>query len=87
MQTNFEVLDSQVASGFKTIINGDFTRRVRIDEEKLHRKKKRVLAGRQAPWMIFEFLKVSDTDEFVLDLNDTLKVGLKNDNEQSFNTR
>ena len=33
LQTNFEVLDSKVASGLKKIINGDFNRKVLIEEE------------------------------------------------------
>ena len=34
-----------------------------------------------------EYFKVIDTDESVLDFNEILKAELKNDNEQSFNTR
>ena len=37
--------------------------------------------------MIYEYFKVSDTDESVLDLNDILKVEFKTDNIQSFNAR
>ena len=37
--------------------------------------------------MFFESLKVSDTDESVLDLNEILKVEMKNDNMQPFSTR
>ena len=37
--------------------------------------------------MIYEYVKVSDTDEFVLDCNEMLKVEWKIDNTQSFNTR
>ena len=37
--------------------------------------------------MIHKYFKVSDTDQCVLDLNENLKVELKNDNVQLFNTR
>ena len=37
--------------------------------------------------MIYEYFKVRDTDESVLDLNVILQVELKNDNVLSFNTR
>ena len=37
--------------------------------------------------MIYEYFKVSDTDESVLHFNETLKVELKNDTVQSFNAR
>ena len=34
--TNFEVLDSKIASGLKKVINEDFKRRVFIEEEAAH---------------------------------------------------
>ena len=37
--------------------------------------------------MIHEYFKVSDTDESVLECNESLKVDLKKDNAQSFNAR
>ena len=37
--------------------------------------------------MFYEYFKVSDADESVLDLNENLKVELKNVNVQSFSTR
>ena len=36
---------------------------------------------------IYEYSKVSDTDGSVLDLNENLKIELKNDDVQTFNTR
>ena len=83
LQTNFEVLDSEIASDLKHIINGDFKRRVFIHEEAAQKS----LTERQVAWMIYEYFKVSDTDESVLDLNDILKVEFKTDNIQSFNAR
>ena len=68
------------------IINGDFKRRV-FTQEEAAKKEKRFLTGRQVAWMIDEYFKVSDADEPVLDLNDFLRVELKNDNLQSFNVR
>ena len=38
VQTNFEVLDSEIASDLKHIINGDFKRRVFIHEEAAQKK-------------------------------------------------
>ena len=38
-------------------------------------------------WMIYEYFKVSDTDEAVSDNKEVFKVELKNANERSFNTR
>ena len=38
LQTNFDVLDSDIVSGLKKIINGDFKRRVFIQEEAAKRR-------------------------------------------------
>ena len=76
LQMDFEVLDSKIASGVKKIINGDFKR-----------KRKRFLTGRQVAWTIYECFKVSDTDESVLYFYEILKVEVKNDTIQPFNTR
>ena len=37
--------------------------------------------------MIYEYFKVSDEDESVLDLDEVCEVELKNENVQSFNAR
>ena len=86
LQTNFDVLDSKIAIGLKKVINADFNRRVFIQEEAAQ-KEKRIFLGRQVAWMIYEYFKVSDTNESVLDLDEILKVELENDNLQPFNTR
>ena len=78
LQSNFEVLDSKIASGLKNIINGDCFEIIFID--KSAQKEKRFPTGRQAAW-------ISDADESDLDLDEILKVQLKNDNVQLFNTR
>ena len=64
----------------------DFKRWVFIQEEAAQ-EAKRFLTGRQVAWMIYEYFKVSDTDESVLDLDEILKVELKNNNVQSFTVR
>ena len=45
-----------------------------------------VLTGLQVAWMVNEYFKVSDTDEAYLDLNEILKVELKDDNIQPLST-
>ena len=86
LQTNFEALDSKIASGIKKIINGEFRRRVFTVEEAAQ-KEKRLLTGMQVAWMIYEYFEVSDTDESVLYITEILKVELKNDHVQSCSTR
>ena len=46
LQTNFDVLDSKIASGLQKFINGDFKGRVSVEEEAAQ-KEKRILTGRQ----------------------------------------
>ena len=69
LQTNFEVLDPAIASGLKQTINGDVKRRVFIQEEAAQQEK-RFLTGRQVEWMMYEYVKVRDTDESVLHFNE-----------------
>ena len=77
LQTNSEVLDSEVASGLKKKINGD--------KRNLHSR--RVSRGRQATCIIYAYFNVSDTDDSVVELDEILKVELKKEHVQSFNTR
>ena len=51
-------------------------------ERKLHRKQTRFLTGRQVAWIIHEYFKVQTSLSWT-----SLKVELKNDNVQLFNTR
>ena len=85
LQKNFEVLDSKIAGGLKKIINGNFTRRVFIQEEAAQ-KEKRSLTGGQVACIIYQNLEVRDTDKSILDFQEILKVQLNNDNVQSFST-
>ena len=66
-------------------INGDFE--IGVIDEQCSQTEARCLTGRQVAWMIYTNLKASDTDESVLDINDTVNVELESDNVQSFNTR
>ena len=54
LQTNFEVVESKMASGLKKIIDGDFKRRV-FTQEEAAQKEKHFSTGRQVAWMICEY--------------------------------
>ena len=69
LKSNLEVLDTQIASGVKNIINGDFERSVFI-HKKAAQIEKRFLIKRQVGCMIYGYFKVSDSDESVSDFND-----------------
>ena len=45
------------------------------------------LTGRQVAWMTSDHFKISDTDGTFQDLPDLVKVELRSDNVQSFDTR
>ena len=69
------------------ILNGgDVRKRVLNEEERAHRQSM-LLTRRQVAWMICEHVKISDTDGAVLDIADLLKIELKSDNVQTFDTK
>ena len=67
LQTNFEVLHSEITHGLMMIINDDF-REGSSFKQKLQRKKNAFAQ------MICESFRVGDTGESVLDFNEILKV-------------
>ena len=80
MQTTVEVLDSKVPSGVKKIINGDVKRRVFVEEEAAQKDRNAFSREGKSHGVVYDSFKVSGTDESVLDLNEIVKVELKNDN-------
>ena len=73
LQTNFEVLDSKLPSGSR--------------KSSTAQQEKRFLTGRQVAWMINEYLKVSDTDESVLDLKEKFECRIEDRQTCSRSTR
>ena len=69
---DFEVLDSNMASGVKKTLHGDFKKRVFIKAEAAQQRK-RFLTGRRTAWMIYEYFKIGDTDEIILDFKRHVK--------------
>ena len=66
-QTNFEVLDSKIASGVKKIINGDCFKKG-PHGRRICTERKRFLTGRQVAWMIHEYFKVQRHRRFSVGL-------------------
>ena len=83
---DFEVLDSKYASASKKLLTADFKRRVYVEEQKAHQDS-RFLQGRQIACMIYDNFKISGTGEALLDFFDLLRLQLKNDNVQGFDTK
>ena len=86
MGTNVSRLRGKSASALKKVLNADFKRRVYMEEEKAQQDN-RFLKGRQIANMINDYFKISATSEALLDFNDLLRVHLKNDYVQSFDTK
>ena len=70
-------MDLEFASGLVKILQGGSRKRGLIKE----------VTGRQVAWVVRDHFKISDTDGTVLNLSDPLKVEVKNDNVQSFETQ
>ena len=87
LQTNFEV-DSKIASGLKNVINGDFKRRLFIEEDLAHIEKRCVTARQVACNESSSSTSRSATQMSLFWTSMRfLNVEMKNDNAQSFNTR
>ena len=88
MIPDFEIFDSEKkkASALKKLLAADFKRRDHTEEQKAQQDK-RFLKGRPIAYMICEYFKVSGTREPLLDDHDQLRVQLKNENVQGFDTK
>ena len=80
-----EVLDSTIARALKKLLTAVFNRRFHKEEPKSQHDN-RFLKGRHISFMIDDNFKISGTREALLDFNDQIRVQLKNDNAQGFDT-
>jgi len=83
---DFERLDSKIARGLTKILNGDFKKRVLIEEDKYQEHHAQMLIGRQIAYMIYSHFRLTEVDGAVLEITDLLKVELKKDNVRAFDT-
>ena len=67
------------------MVHGVFRKRVLNEEEKAQTQS--MFCFRKTAWMVFEHFKISATDGAVLPISDLLKVELKGDNMQPFDTK
>ena len=84
---NFEVLDARIASALNRIIhNSHFKRRVSLEEQKAQ-KQDRFLRGRQIAYLIYEYFRVTGTNDSVENYADLFTIGLRNDDIQEFDSK
>ena len=84
---NFEVLDARIASALNRIIhNSHFKRRVSLEEQKAH-KEDRFLCGKHIAYLIYEYFRVTGTDDSVENYADLITISLRNDDIQEFDSK
>ena len=84
---NFEVLDAKIASALHRIIhNTQFKRKVSLEEQKAQ-KENRFLRGRQIACLIYEYFRVTGSNDSVKNNADLFKGVLRNDDIQEFDSK
>ena len=84
---NFEVLDARIASALNRFIhNSHFNRRISLEEQKAQ-KQDRFLRGRQIAHLIYEYFRVTGTNDSVENYTDLITIGLRNDNIQELDSK
>ena len=84
---DFEALDARIASALNRIIhNSYFKRRVSLEEQKAQ-KEDRFLRGRQIPYLIYEYFRVTGANDSVENYADLFTIGLRNDDVQEFDSK
>ena len=84
---NFEVLDARIASALNRIIhNIRFKRRISLEEQKAQ-KQDRFLRGRQIAYLIYDYFRVTGTDNSVENYTDLFTIVLRNDDIQEFDSQ
>ena len=79
MGTNFELLGAGIASALNRIIhNSHFKRRISLEEMK---------ARKEIAYLIYEYFRVTGANDSVENYADLLKVVLRNDDIQEFDSK
>ena len=84
---NFEVLDARITSALNRIIlNSHFKRRISLEEPKAQ-KEDHFLRGRQVACLIYEYFRVTGTNDSVENYADLFTIGLRNADIQEFDSK
>ena len=83
---NFEVLDARIASSLNRIIhNSHFKRRISLEEQKAQ-KQDRFLRGRQIPYLVYDYFRVTGANDSVENYADLFTTVLRNNDIQEFDS-
>ena len=81
------MLDAKIVSALNKIIqNSQFKKTVSLEEQKAQ-KEDWFLRGRQIPFMIYDYFRVTGAHDAVLDYADLVSVALHDDKIQEIDTR
>ena len=84
---NFEVLDARIASALNKIIhNSHFKRKISL-EDKRPRKRTVFFRGRQIAYLIYDYFRVTGTDDSVETYADLFTISRRNDDIQEFDSK
>ena len=84
----FEVLDARIASALNKIIhNSHFKKRRNSPEEQKAQKQDSFLRGRQIAYVIYDYFRVTRTDDSVENYTDLFTIVLRNDDFQEFDSK
>ena len=81
------MLDANIASALSKIIqNSQFKKKLSLEEQKVQ-KEDWIQRGRQIDFVIYDYSRVTDAHDIVLDYADLFSVTLRDDNVQEFDSR
>ena len=84
---NFEVLDARIASALNKIIHySHFKRKISLEEQKAQ-KQDRFLRGREIAYLIYEYFRVTGSNDSVENYADLFTIVLRNDDIQEFDSQ
>ena len=83
---DFEVLDARIASALNKIIHNSHFKRISLEEQKAQ-KEDRFIRGRQIAYLIYEYFRVTGTDNSVENYADLFTISLRNDDIQEFDSK
>ena len=84
---NFEVLDARIASALNRIIhNTRFKKKVSLEEQKAP-KEDSFLRGRQFPYLIYDYFRVTGANNSVENYADLFAIVLRNDDVREFDSK
>ena len=84
---NFELLDARIASVLKKSCRIHASRKRSVWRNKKAQKEDRFLRGRQIACLIYEYFRVTGTDDSVENYTDLFTIALRNDDIQEFDSK